>query len=244
LTRSSTFLVFLFAFVTIGLIGFGGNIADGFIEIKKGHETNSPKVCGDKLCYEYQEEAEAKKTNAKNSSSPLGQYKLGIPLDKIRCKINFILVLKSTNFHPACVKPSSAELLVANGWAAPLGTQIEILRDLQPKKQTTELEAINAKTINEQIQTSRLKVTITPDFINGQRFLNFEGFGWLGYHNVEIVISKDNVTIAKFRTETSDRGKLHVPWLVPDSIGAEIYTITLSDSKNFFTIDIPISPKQ
>ena len=243
MTGLTTILVFLFGIIFVAFVGFD-YLADGFIEIKKGHVTNSPKVCGDKLCSESQTEAtETKNPNEKNSSSPLSQYKLGIPLDKIRCKINFIFILKSTNFYPACVKPSTAEKLVSQGWATSNEQQIQILQDLQPKKPTTKIKEFNETTITN-TQTSEVKVTITPDFINGQRYLNFEGYGWLGYHNVEISISQGNFTQAKFLTETTDRGKLHVPWPIPESVGGGIYTITLSDSKNFYTIDIPISSEQ
>lgn len=50
--------------------------------------------------------------------SPLKQFRSGIMPKDIVCKEGFELVIKSTNGHPACVKPQSAEKLIQRMWAA------------------------------------------------------------------------------------------------------------------------------
>lgn len=50
-------------------------------------------------------------------SPPLKQLKSGIPLDVIQCKENLMLVLKSSNGSPACVKPETKQKLIERGWA-------------------------------------------------------------------------------------------------------------------------------
>ena len=49
--------------------------------------------------------------------SPLKQWKSGLTLDKIQCKDNLELILKSHNGSPACVKPDSKLKLIEYGWA-------------------------------------------------------------------------------------------------------------------------------
>lgn len=49
--------------------------------------------------------------------SPLKQFSEGIDPTQVLCKEGFELVFKSTNFQPACVKPSSVEKLIQRGWA-------------------------------------------------------------------------------------------------------------------------------
>lgn len=52
--------------------------------------------------------------------SPLKQFKSGTPIDKIRCNNGLLLVLKSSNENPACVKPETKEKLIERGWAKPI----------------------------------------------------------------------------------------------------------------------------
>jgi hypothetical protein len=51
--------------------------------------------------------------------SPLKQLKLGIQLQDVKCKENFVLVIKESNERPACVKPTSVTRLLAHGWMTP-----------------------------------------------------------------------------------------------------------------------------
>ena len=49
--------------------------------------------------------------------SPLKQFSKGINPAQVLCKEGFELVIKSTNFQPACVKASSVEKLIDRNWA-------------------------------------------------------------------------------------------------------------------------------
>jgi len=49
--------------------------------------------------------------------SPLKQSKSGISIDEIHCKDGLILVIKSVNNLPACIKPDSKLKLIEYGWA-------------------------------------------------------------------------------------------------------------------------------
>ncbi|MEM3007522.1 MAG: hypothetical protein QXW37_06430 [Candidatus Nitrosotenuis sp.] len=41
-------------------------------------------------------------------------------VEEILCKVGFQLIIKTSNEHPACVKPESAQKLIERGWAKPL----------------------------------------------------------------------------------------------------------------------------
>ncbi len=56
-------------------------------------------------------------TNPPQHTSPLKQFKIGVPPDQIQCKNNLQLILKH-NGSPACVKPKTAEKLIERGWAS------------------------------------------------------------------------------------------------------------------------------
>jgi len=51
--------------------------------------------------------------------SPLKQIKLGLSADEIECKNDLKLVIKIRNQSPACVKPTSVNRLILNGWRLP-----------------------------------------------------------------------------------------------------------------------------
>ena len=82
-------LLFLILVISIGLTVSYVEAGTNIIEFKKKYVTNSPKVCGDKLCDEISSDKSYKK---KNNQTPLGQYKNGIPIHKITCKSNYIFV--------------------------------------------------------------------------------------------------------------------------------------------------------
>ncbi len=48
--------------------------------------------------------------------SPLKQFKEGISVYDIKCNQGYVLVIKESNNSPACVKPQTAQKLVARGW--------------------------------------------------------------------------------------------------------------------------------
>ena len=52
-----------------------------------------------------------------SSLSPKKQMATGIDPHNVMCKEGLELIFKSSNFQPACVKPSSVEKLIERGWA-------------------------------------------------------------------------------------------------------------------------------
>ncbi len=85
-------------------------------------------------------------------------------------------------------------------------------------------------------------MTITPEEIDNQRYLGFDGDGWHRLHNVEITITGETFS-ESIRTKTTDRGHLFMFWPIPDDVGGEKYNIFATDGIHEFEIDIPISPK-
>ena len=57
------------------------------------------------------------KINETKIDSPLKQFTIGIPIHNIQCKTDLVLVIKSSNFSPACVTSNTAEKLFLRGWA-------------------------------------------------------------------------------------------------------------------------------
>jgi len=49
---------------------------------------------------------------------PLTLFKVGISIDEITCKSNFVLVLKISNDEPACIKEKHLEQLVSRNWTS------------------------------------------------------------------------------------------------------------------------------
>lgn len=59
--------------------------------------------------------------------SPLKQFKTGVPINKIQCKPNLVIIIKSSDSSPACVRSSTAEKLFLRGW-----TEIRDTISIQP----------------------------------------------------------------------------------------------------------------
>ena len=96
------------------------------VSVKRFGSAMAGIVCGDMLC------SDTSTTNYKframeNPYSPLGQYYFGISLDLIRCNDGLELVYKSSNWHPACVTPTSADKLIEIGWAVSQSEKAEII---------------------------------------------------------------------------------------------------------------------
>lgn len=53
----------------------------------------------------------------KTISSPLQQFKSGLPIDMIQCDEKLQLILKTKNSNPACVKSETMQKLIERGWA-------------------------------------------------------------------------------------------------------------------------------
>lgn len=243
-------IVILAICFSIGII----DTADGFIEFKKYKVINSPKVCGDKLCTEIDEQIAKKgesshkikvcgdrvcsdfteKLKPFNKSSPFGQIKLGIAIDLIQCKEGQELVIKTTNYLPACIKTENVKKLREKSWAISEKTQQEIFDEIiENRKKGIE----SSKTIDDFDVT----ITITIEEINYQRYLMFDGNGWHRLHNVEITISGEMFS-ERLLSKTDNRGHLNMPWPIPDEVGGQNYNIFATDGIHEWEIDIPISP--
>jgi hypothetical protein len=57
------------------------------------------------------------KINPDRVLPPLQQLNSGIAIDKIQCKENLQLVIRTSNDDPACVKPATKAKLIERGWA-------------------------------------------------------------------------------------------------------------------------------
>jgi hypothetical protein len=53
-----------------------------------------------------------------NISSPLKQFESGIPVQDVKCRDGFVLIIKA-NGEPTCVKPTSVSRLLSHGWITP-----------------------------------------------------------------------------------------------------------------------------
>ena len=246
--------------VIIGLlvIGFALGVidsADGLVEFKKYKVINSPKVCGDKLCSEIDEKIAKKGESSHNikvcgdklcsdfsedpkpfnKSSPFGQLKLGIAIDLIQCKEGQEILIKKTNQIPYCINSENVVKLREKGWAITQQTQEELFTEIIFNR----MKGIESSKTLEDFDVT---ITITPEIINDQRYLIFDGNGWHRLHNVEITITEEMFS-ESVRSQTDDRGHLYMPWPIPDDVGGKKYNIFATDGIHDFEIDIPISPK-
>ena len=243
--------------LSILIIGFAVGLvdsADGLIEFKKYKVTNSPKVCGDKLCSEIDEQIAKKGESSRNikvcgdklcsdfsknpktlnKSSPFGQMKLGIDLDLIQCKDGQEIVIKKTKQTPACVNSENVEKLREKNWAVSKEFQGTIFAEFASKRSA---EMKTAKTLED----FDVSITIIPEEIGDSRYLSFDVNFWHRLHNGEITITGENFA-ESIRTKTDDRGHLNMPWPIPDNISGGMYNIFATDGIHEFEITIPISP--
>jgi len=219
--------------IVILIIGFTVGVidsAEGFIEIKKYKVTNSPNVCGDKLCSDFLEDPKPF-----NKSSPFGQLKLGIAIDLIQCKEGQEILIKKTNQIPYCVNSENIEKLREKEWAVTEKMQEEIFAEIA-------FNRMNGTESSKTLEDFDVTINITTVMINNQRYLSFDGNGWHRLHNVEITITGETFS-ESVRTKTTDRGHLNMLWPIPDDVGGERYNIFATDGIHDFEIDIPISPK-
>ena len=56
---------------------------------------------------------------------PLQQFKQGIPAQKIQCLDGYELILETSDGSPACVRPSSADILIKRGWGMLIQDNLE-----------------------------------------------------------------------------------------------------------------------
>jgi hypothetical protein len=244
------FIILLICAISVAL---NIDYAEGLIEFKKYKVINSPKVCGDKMCSEIDEQRAKngisshdikicgdkpcyqiidEKTEKISKSSPLGQFKMGVALNQIQCKEELHLIIRTKNTFPACVKVQDIEKLRYRGWA------------ISEPNQQKMFEKIVGSRIDEikpsKVMKDHATLNIESEQISSQRYLIFEGDGWHRLHNVEITISGGEF-LESLLTKTTDRGHLNMPWKIPDSVGGMKYHIFATDGIHEFEIDIPIS---
>ena len=241
--------ILIIIFTVILAISIQDSSQIGIIEAKRAYEINSPKVCGDKLCSETTDDT-TKTKHRHNTDSPLGQYQLGISLDKIRCKTGYELVIKAANWKPACVNPVNGEKLIQMGWAVSKTEQEEIIKLALSGYSLDIIEGLGiskpnaTEIIPETLPDMDFGLSIQPDFQNDQRSLIFTGHGWRGLHIVTIQISNDKGYFYELETKTAQSGDLFMPWLVPDEVTGGWYHIrafTGEGQFELFEIDIPIA---
>jgi len=189
-------------------------------------------VCGDRLCDDIKYK-DSEPQNPKNVSSPLGQFIAGTPLNLIQCKPDYELVLKLVNYHPACVKPESVQRLISINWAMDKFEQNNVFSNLPTKSESVTTFKVSS--------TQNLILNITPDYIDGQRQLIFEGSGWKGYHVVTIHITNNQGYFYELKTKTAQSGELFMPWFVPQDLNGGIYHFYAFVGDQSFEIDIPIT---
>ena len=56
---------------------------------------------------------------------PLQQFKQGIPVQQIKCLEGYELILETRDGSPACVRPSSADILIKRGWGILVQNRLE-----------------------------------------------------------------------------------------------------------------------
>jgi len=252
IVQKKSFIIVLVFAISIGI---SIDQDEGQIEFKKYKVINSPKVCGDKMCSEIDEqkaknglssrdikvcgdkpcyEIASENTKINNKSSPLGQFRLGTALNLIQCKEAHHLVIRTVNTLPACVKVENIEKLRQRGWAISEMKQQDLFEKFVESKKEG---IVPSKTIKDFDVT----LSVMPEQISNQRYLMFEGKGWHGLHNVEITISGGGFS-ESLLTKTGNRGHLNMPWQVPDSVGGIMYHIFATDGIHEFEMDIPIAP--
>ena|SRR5438309_5161520 len=80
---------------------------------------------------------------------PLKQIKHGILAHDVKCKTGFMLILKSVDGSPACVKVSSAIVLVMRGWAMSEDSMMKIMNQNMTSMQGMMNHAMANETITE-----------------------------------------------------------------------------------------------
>jgi len=237
-----TLILILFTVGLLGLLMYTPVYTESIslIEVKKWRTTNSPEVCGDKLCEELEGDGVI---------PPLKQFNEGISLEKIRCKQGFELVLKTSNNYPACVKESSLDILVQRGWATIIDIIIKqhIPIDAESAEKTRQIGAKGIILASESFVMDRNNptVTITSSDIKGQDALIFQGSGFRGFHVIDIIITNEFDFKVELKTKTGSDGRLHMPWvLLYEPLAPGIYNVKFSDRVSSHDITIKVGDIQ
>ena len=131
------------------------------------------------------------------SMSPKKQAMSGIDVHKIQCKDGYDLILKASNWSPACCKSSSVDTLIERGWAADHDTTHDMMMEsmINLPEDTADIEesmaeakemmkeaAANPTSISEDItemmadaETNEPQVLKTGEFKGADFFHNAKG---------------------------------------------------------------------
>ena len=165
--------------------------------------------------------------------SPKKQMAQGVDSKDVICKPGLELVFKKTDRMPTCVKPESVQRLISINWAMDKFEQDNVFSNLPTKSESVTTSKVDS--------TQNLILNITPDYIDGQRQLIFEGSGWKGFHVVTIHITNNQGYFYELKTKTAQSGELFMPWFVPQDLNGGIYHFYAFVGDQSFEIDIPIT---
>ena len=185
--------------------------------------------------------------------SPLKQFKSGVTSSEIKCKDDLQLITKSSNGHPACVKPESITKLVAWGWAktreaAPI-TENDIMKNevIRPEVRVVNGSAdvavnMSLTAIATNSTGSRLEYDITglPTFEQDNDSIQLTL-----YHGT---ISGSNHVIAATIKNIGDRvvyvGSIDIEGMVPIPSGAAGFVSVLQAQAILSSIETTLQPDE
>ncbi len=112
--------------------------------------------------------------------SPLKQFKSGILANDVKCIDGYTLIIKTEDGSPACVKPETAQKLVARGWGVITGSTVQ-LGVINQTSQMTEFDGV--------IVDQRLDVMHSYSFYTNDTSEKFNigsnGIGLEGLDNID-----------------------------------------------------------
>ncbi len=217
-------LILLFGICSIGFATAYSQFP-GSVKAFKYKPTMVPYVCGDELIED---------SDCQAGIPPLVQYKQGITSENISCKKVLELVLKNSNNSPACIKSSSAKILVDRGWASIISSK----NDLQVPPNPiiiSKIRDVGAKPLvlaneNFVMRDHTPNISITLSEVYGWDVMDFKGTGFRGLHVIDIIISNDQGFEIELKTKTSNiTGNLDMPWIIPETMKSGDYEIEITD---------------
>lgn len=217
-------LILLFGICSIGFATAYSQFP-GTVKAFKYKPTMVPYVCGDELI---------EGTDCLARISPLMQYKQGITSEKISCKKGLELVLKNSNNSPACIKSSSAKILVDRGWASIISSKTDLQVPTDPIiiSKIRDIGAMPLVLANENfvMRDHTPNISITLSEVYGWDIMDFKGTGFRGLHVIDIIISNDQGFEVELKTKTSQiTGNLDMPWIIPETMKSGDYDVEITD---------------
>ena len=143
--------------------------------------------------------------------SPKQQMKNGILPSEVECKVGLVPIFKSSDNHPACVKPQTAEKLIERGWAIPEESQGAIQLEQNIENQIIQtIPASSGTVVNFYVNDDDLNTS--P---NGVDIVSTSGL-------IEITINGVMIDAPKKMIETSpNSGKFFLKIELPETINGK-----------------------